>query len=63
MIAGSGCKVSATADWLAVGAVDSELVSGVNSLIYSENTGKSPEYGDPGAARLSNFASISGPRR
>jgi hypothetical protein len=28
MVAGSGCRVSATADWLAVRAVWSELVSG-----------------------------------
>ena len=46
MVAGSGCKVSATADWVAEGAVGSELVSGRQSLIHRENTGKAPDSGD-----------------
>jgi hypothetical protein len=36
---------------------------GLNSLICRENTGNSPEYSDPGAARWSSSGSIPGPRR
>lgn len=43
--------------------VDSELVSGVNSLIYREDAGRSREYGDPATARCPNAGSIPGPRR
>jgi hypothetical protein len=46
MVAGSGCKVSATADWLAVGGVYGEPVSlGTHSLLSRKNTGK---CGGPG---------------
>lgn len=41
MVAGSGCKVSATADWLAVGAVWCEPVSAREIPYGWENTGKS----------------------
>ena len=38
--------------------VDSEPVSGVNSLIYRENAGRAREHRDPGTARWSNSCSI-----
>ena len=43
-----------------MGLVSSELVSGVSSLIYSENAGKSPRYDDLGATISSNSGRISG---
>ncbi len=44
-IARNGRAVSAPPDYMAVRAVESEPVSGANSLIYRENTGNSPRSG------------------
>ena len=53
--------VSATADYMAVGAVESEPVSGAIFLMYRENTGKFTDLGPRGRGETPDSSRFSDP--